>query len=236
MNGAWRNTTTATLMDRKEEKDMRYLLLAFALLLSYPATARVDISIGINVPGIDIGINMPAYPRLVRVPGYPVYYGPDLGLNFFFYDGLYWVFTDDDWFAASWYNGPWRRVERGHVPLYVLRVPVRYYRRPPPYFHGWHVDAAPRWDEHWGKGWREHRGDWDRWDRHNMPSPAPLPNYQRQYKGDRYPFDDDHQQRIERERYRYEPRDDNSRRYGPPGKEKRGNSHRDDHDKGHPRD
>jgi hypothetical protein len=96
---------------------MRSLLLALALLLSYPATARVEVGIGISVPGIDIGINMPAYPRLVRVPGYPVYYGPDIGLNFFFYDGLYWVFIDDDWYAASWYNGPWHRVERGYPDL-----------------------------------------------------------------------------------------------------------------------
>ena len=36
------------------------------------------------------------------------------------------------------------------VPLFVLRVPVRYYRQPPAYFHGWRSDAPPRWGDHWG--------------------------------------------------------------------------------------
>jgi hypothetical protein len=56
---------------------------------------------------VSIGINVPIYPRLVVVPGYPVYYAPQLDSNYFFYDGLYWVFQDDNWYQSSWYNGPW---------------------------------------------------------------------------------------------------------------------------------
>lgn len=192
---------------------MRYLFLALSLLLSLPAAARVEVGIGISVPGIQIGINMPAYPRLVRVPGHPVYYDPNVDLNFFFYDGLYWVFVEDDWFVANWYDGPWRRVERYDVPVFVLRIPVRYYRRPPPYFRGWHRDAPPHWDEHWGREWKERRGDWGNVDRRHMPPPAPLPYYQRRYQGDRYPHEPERQRRIEEERYRYQPRDDATRRY-----------------------
>ena len=47
-----------------------------------------QVSVGIALPGVSIGINVPVYPELVRVPGYPVYYAPQLGANFFFYDGM----------------------------------------------------------------------------------------------------------------------------------------------------
>ncbi|NTV94855.1 MAG: hypothetical protein HGA75_05495 [Thiobacillus sp.] len=205
---------------------MRYLLVVLSLLLCQAAAARTEISVGISVPGLDIGIDMPAYPRLVRVPGHPVYYDPDARANFFFYDGLYWVFVEDDWYASSWYNGPWRRFERDHVPLFVLRIPVRYYRRPPPWFHGWHADAPPRWHEHWGHDWQNRHGDWDKWDRGRMPPPAPLPYYQRRYEGERYPQDADRQRRIESERYHYQPRDEASRRYQQPREERRDGDHR----------
>ncbi|MBI3432927.1 MAG: hypothetical protein HY018_12040 [Hydrogenophilales bacterium] len=188
---------------------MRYLLIVLSMLLASLTAARADVSVGvgIHVPGVSIGINMPAYPRLVRVPGYPVYYDPRVNVNFFFYDGLYWVFQGDNWYVSSWYNGPWDWVDPYDVPLYVLRVPVRYYRRPPPYFHGWRPDAPPRWNEHWGHEWEQRRGGWDTWDRRAAPHPAPLPSYQRNYSGDRYPREPERQQTIRSERYRYQPRE-----------------------------
>jgi hypothetical protein len=192
---------------------MRYLILVFCLLLGAATPAAAQLSIGFSSPGLSIGINVPVYPRLVRVPGYPVYYAPGLDANFFFYDGLYWVFRDDRWYASSWYNGPWKVVDPYNVPLYVLRVPVRYYRRPPEYFHGWHRDAPPRWGEHWGHDWAERRRDWDHWDRRSAPRPAPLPRYQRNYSGDRYPKVDERQRELESRNYRYQPRDPDVRQH-----------------------
>jgi hypothetical protein len=188
---------------------MRYLFIVLSMLLVPLTAARADVSVGvgISVPGVSIGINLPAYPRLVRVPGYPVYYDPYVNVNFFFYDGLYWVFHGDNWYASSWYNGPWYGVDPYDVPLYVLRVPVRYYRQPPPYFHGWRADAPPRWNEHWGRDWEQRRSGWDQWNRHSAPRPAPLPSYQRDYSGDRYPREPERQQTIRTERYRYQPRE-----------------------------
>jgi hypothetical protein len=182
----------------------RLLVLCLALCVVAPATAQV--SIGIGLPNVSIGINLPVYPELVRVPGYPVYYAPGLNANFFFYDGLYWVFLEDEWYASSWYNGPWHRVGPQYVPVYILRVPVRYYRQPPPYFHRWQKNSPPRWGEHWGSEWSQHRSGWDRWNRRSAPAPAPLPRYQRNYSGDRYP-DVDRQQALQQRNYRYQPRD-----------------------------
>lgn len=181
---------------------MRLKILAAALwfgVVAAPAPALAQFS-------VSIGINLPALPQLQLVPGYPVYYAPQLGKNYFFYDGAYWVYEDDRWYASDWYNGPWRGVDPEFVPLYVLRVPVRYYRAPPPYFRGWRTDAPPRWGDHWGSQWsQQHRG-WDQWDRRSAPTPAPLPSYQRQYGADRYP-QAAQQPDLHSRNYRYQARD-----------------------------
>jgi hypothetical protein len=155
---------------------------------------------------VSIGINLGAYPDLVAVPGYPVYYAPRLDSNFFFYDGLYWVYAQDRWYASSWYNGPWDMVAPESVPLFVLRVPVRYYRQPPEYFGGWAPEAPPRWGEHWGREWEQRRSGWDQWDRASAPAPAPLPTYQREYSGAHYPRADQ-QLALRSQNYHYQPRE-----------------------------
>ncbi len=171
-----------------------------------PAFSQVRIGVGIGVPSVSIGINVPTYPALVPVPGYPVYYAPSVNANLFFYDGRYWTLADDHWYASSWYNGPWNIIAPEAVPLFVLRVPVRYYRRPPPYFRGWIGTAPPRWGDHWGPGWAGSRRGWDQWDRHAIPGRAPLPTYQRGYAGDRYPRAEQ-QQALRDQNYRYQSRE-----------------------------
>jgi hypothetical protein len=171
------------------------------------ATAQVQWSLGISTPSVSIGINMPVYPQFVRVPNYPVYYVPNQQSNYFFYDGMYWVFWQDAWYASSWYNGPWYSVEPQVVPFFVLRIPVRYYRSPPTFFFGWVADSPPHWGEHWGNDWSRQRSGWDQWNRRSNPAPAPLPTYQRQYSGDRYPRVVQEQQSLHNRNYRYQPRD-----------------------------
>ena|SRR5438094_1920877 len=185
---------------------MRYGLIVLWMLFWSVTPATAQVSIGIWLPGVSIGINLPVFPELVLVPGYPVYYAPRLPLNFFFYDGMYWVYQRDNWYVSSWYNGPWELVAPEVVPLFVLRVPVRYYRDPPAYFRGWRSDVPPRWGEHWGSEWAQRRSGWDRWNRRSAPAPAPLPLYQRQYSRGRYPRVEQ-QQALHRQNYRYQPRD-----------------------------
>jgi hypothetical protein len=179
-------------------------LLALAPLAPVSAQAATTVS---------IGINLGAYPRLVPVPGYPVYYAPAVNSNYFFYDGLYWNFDGANWYSAAWYNGPWTPVDPYAVPVYLLQVPVRYYHSPPVWFHGWAVGEAPHWHEHWGPAWAERRHDWDsahhdwnrgHWDEHNMPARAPLPTYQRNYSGNRYP-QPQQQVQYHNQNYHYAP-------------------------------
>src|SRR5450759_1539098 len=125
-----------TLLIKMEDimQKIRYGLIVVGMLLCLMTSAEAQVSIGIGLPNVSIGINLPLYPELVPVSGYPVYYAPRVDANYFFYDGMYWVYQDDNWYASSWYNGPWGFVEPNVVPLYILRVPVRYYRQPPAYF------------------------------------------------------------------------------------------------------
>lgn len=201
---------------------IRYPLIALSMLFGAVAAADAQVSVGIAAPGVSIGINLPVYPQLVLIPGYPVYYAPRANSNYFFYDGLYWVYQGDGWYVSSWYNGPWQLILPEYVPLFILRIPVRYYRYPPPYFRGWAFDAPPRWGDHWGRDWEQHRRGWDRWDHRSMPRPAPLPAYQRQYSGPRYPRAAEQQNLIRSERYRYRPHDAVSRQQ----LQQRGNSDR----------
>jgi hypothetical protein len=185
---------------------MRYRLIVMCMWLGLVTSAIAQVSIGIGLPGVSIGINFPLYPELVRVPGYPVYYAPQLNTNYFFYDGMYWVYQRNNWYASSWYNGPWGLVSPEFVPLFILRIPVRYYRSPPGYFRGWQADAPPRWGGHWGNSWQQQRSGWDQWNRNAAPAPAPLPVYQRQYSGARYPRVEQ-QPILHTQNYRYQPSD-----------------------------
>ena len=188
-------------------KKIRYGLVVLSMMFCSVTFAEAQVSIGIGLPNLSIGINLPVFPELAPVPGYPVYYAPQVNGNYFFYDGMYWVYQDDNWYASTWYNGPWGIVEPYAVPLYVLRIPVRYYRQPPVYFRGWQSNAPPRWGQHWGRDWEQRRGGWDRWNRNSVPARAPRPTYQRQYTGDRYPQRVEQQHALRSQSYRYQPRD-----------------------------
>ncbi|WP_084637624.1 hypothetical protein [Paludibacterium yongneupense] len=183
------------------------LLLSPMLLTPMSAPAMADVS-------IDIGIDIPTYPQLVRVPQSPVYYYPDADSNYFFYDGMYWVYQNDRWYASSWYNGPWQFIGPAAVPVYLLRVPVRYYVQAPPYFMRWRPDAPPRWGEHWGPDWQRRHPGWDHWDRRAAPPPAPLPVYQRSFSGDRYPHSPEQQRALQAQHYRYQPHEPAGRPQG----------------------
>ncbi|MDO9069461.1 MAG: hypothetical protein Q7W05_13520 [Deltaproteobacteria bacterium] len=193
-------------------QNIHYGLIMLLMLMGPVNSAKAQVSIGIGLPNVSIGINLPMFPHLTRVPGYPVYYAPQMDANYFFYDGMYWVYQGDDWYASSWYNGPWSFVEPGAVPLFILRIPVRYYRQPPEHFRGWQSNAPPRWGQHWGYEWEQNRVGWDRWNRRSVPAPAPLPVYQKKFSGSRYPVVEQ-QQTLRGQNYRYQPKDTTVRQH-----------------------
>ena len=148
--------------DENERKNMRFMKkLVGVMLLCWASSSFAWMNIQFSVPGVSIGFTAPAYPQFAPVPGYPVYYAPNMGANYFYYNRMYWLYRNDNWYAAARYNGPWGVVPPMEVPGMILRVPVRYYRYPPAYFRGWARDEPPRWGERWGPGWQHRREGWD---------------------------------------------------------------------------
>lgn len=144
-----------------------------------------------------------------------MYYAPQLNADYFFYDGMYWVYQNDYWYSSSWYNGPWWMVGPELLPVFILKIPVRYYRQPPAFFIKWCTDSSPRWDEHWGRDWSQNRNGWDKWDRKSAPRPAALPFYQREYSGERYPRQLEQQQELHQRNYHHQARDPVVRQHYP---------------------
>jgi hypothetical protein len=169
------------------------LLVAASIL---PASAQVY---------SDIDVDLPAFPEMQPIGDSPVYWAPNVDSNYFFYDGVFWDYHHDLWHWSAWYNGPWAVVDPIYVPTYVLWVPIRYYRRPPHYFHAWNPSRPPHWGEHWGRDWQN---------RHNAiygarttpVTRAPLPVYQQQYTRANYPRGQS-QYAIHGQQYGYQPRE-----------------------------
>lgn len=195
-------------MTKSMNKLILFAVLVFSVACTNAPMNQVDAHTHVR-----IGINIPVYPNLVVVPGYPVYYAPQLDFNFFFYDGLYWVYQDDNWYFSSWYDGPWVFISPQAVPLVILQVPVRYYRQPPAHFRGWQLDKPPHWGDHWGRDWERQRHGWSKPDVGTAYKPAPLPLYQRQYPREKYQKKADHQHEIRQQNYNYVPRDPEVRKY-----------------------
>jgi len=179
---------------------MKRFALAFLLLAAsvLPALAQEY---------YDLDVNLPEYPDMQPIPDSPVYYAPAVDANYFYYDGQYWDYYNDGWYASAWYNGPWTYVDPVYVPTYILWVPISYYHRRPAYWHGWASHRPPHWGERWGRDWQA---------RHNQvyggrnarpPQRAPLPNYQRQFTAGNYPRAPQQQMQIHNQNYRYQPRE-----------------------------
>jgi hypothetical protein len=104
---------------------------------------------------VNIGINLPAPPPLVVVPETPVMYAPGVGVNYFFYGGEYFVFSNGAWYVSAGHNGPWMALAPEFVPRPILAVPVRYYRHVPGEWRHAKREGPPPWAPAWGSRWEE---------------------------------------------------------------------------------
>ena len=154
---------------------------------------------------VNIGINLPAPPPLVVIPSSPVQYAPAVEGNYFFYGSEYYVFDGGQWYVSPVYNGPWVVLAPEFIPMPLLQVPVRFYRRPPPAWRAWRHEAPPQWAPAWGQRWQERRHE-------GQAQPRPEPRFE--------PRQERREERREdrREERREERRDD--RRGGERGGER----------------
>jgi len=125
--------------------------LVAACLVGGAAQARVDV-------GLNLNFSVPL--QWAPVPGLPVYYGTNAPTNIFQYGGQYYVFDNGTWYVAPTYSGPWMVMAPQFIPAILLRVPVVYYRAPPPHWHAWRPAAPPRWEVVYGPAWAHVRPAW----------------------------------------------------------------------------
>ena len=82
-------------------------------LVAFPGISRARVDVEIGVPPISVAIGVPpplvisAPPAVEVIPGTYAYFAPDVGVDLFFYDGLWYRSYDGRWFSCASYDGPW---------------------------------------------------------------------------------------------------------------------------------
>jgi hypothetical protein len=112
------------------------LLCAASLAIAvHPASARVNVTVGIELPPPPV-VEFQVEPNVVVVPQTHVYYAPAVTEYDMYRYGPYWYINRSGyWYRSRAYRGPYTAVEYRYVPRQVVVVPARY-RHHPPHPHG----------------------------------------------------------------------------------------------------
>ena len=141
------------------------IVLMALIVFSAQSDARVDVSIGINLPAYTFA----APPPLVVIPGTYAYFVPGIELDVLFYRGYWYRPYEGLWYRARAYNGPWAYIAPARVPRGILELPPGYRHVPPgqrylPYkeynknWRRWERERYWEREEWWREGRRaEHR-------------------------------------------------------------------------------
>ncbi|MEO5617322.1 MAG: hypothetical protein ABIS67_06095 [Candidatus Eisenbacteria bacterium] len=136
-------------------KSMRVLAgCAFATLLALPALAATNLNVSLNLsnaPPPPVVVVQHA-PRTVWLPESRVYVvnDPDFDDDYFQVGGFWYVYSDNYWYRARTWRGPFSVIEHRYVPHSVMVVPAHHWKRHP---HG-----GPPGHMKKGATYVEHRG------------------------------------------------------------------------------
>ena len=128
-----------------------FLVIAAAMLLvvtgfSARSEARVDISVGINIPAYRFA----APPPVVVIPGTYAYFAPDAAVDIVFYRGYWYRPYEGRWYRGRGYNGPWGYLAPARVPRVLIDLP-------PDYRHVYR--------DHRRIDYRDFHRNWGKWER-----------------------------------------------------------------------
>jgi hypothetical protein len=91
-------------------------LLGLTSVLSVQAEVNVNVNVG--VPVVQTPPPSPFVLTAAPVFIYPqdlgIYVAVDIPLDMFYVSGKYYLYQDQQWHRAPYYNGPWRRVKHHH--------------------------------------------------------------------------------------------------------------------------
>lgn len=143
------------------------IMLLCLSVLSARSEARVDVSVGINIPAYRFA----APPPVVVIPGTYAYFAPDAAVDIVFYHGYWYRPYEGRWYRAKGYNGPWAHLAPARVPRVLIDLPPDYRHAYRDYRRIEYRDFHRNWGKwersrYWEKDerWREgrhgnHRGD-----------------------------------------------------------------------------
>ena len=142
--------------------------LAFAARVP-PAQAAVSVGVSINTgnPYRGLSLSFRSRPDLALIPNSRVYYASNIDQDLYQYGDNWYYTTDDCWYTARSYRGPFAQISVSSVPFAVSNIPVNYRR---------HWGGASRGqgygngygnrDQQWGnqnqyQNWGSNRGSWN---------------------------------------------------------------------------
>src|SRR5512146_1084838 len=185
-------------------------LIVMALAVSLPATAEVNVSIGIGLPP---PVVFAAPPEVVVLPDTPdVYVVPTIDIDLYFWGGWWWRFWEGRWYRSSYYDRGW--VYYGNVPRFYYDVDPGwrgYYRDHNWYGHRWNYERIPynRLKRNW-KTWHDN-GRWEKRRNWDVQGYHPRPQGER----DKFRRQREEQYRQRPEVQRHEQWKEEQRRGGP---------------------
>ena len=130
------------------------LLMAAVSVASLPASAQVDVRVGIGLPP---PIVFATPPELIVIPETYVYVVPDVADDIFFYEGWWWRPWGGRWYRSRAYGSGWAYY--GGVPSFYASIPVTWrndYRSHRWYGRPWNYQRIPQYQV---------QQNWNRWQR-----------------------------------------------------------------------
>jgi len=110
-------------------------LALFGLTPVRSGHSEVNVNVNVGVPVVPVPAPQPfvlaAPPEFIYPQELGMYVAVDIPFDMFYISGKYYLFKDDQWQRAQYYNGPWRTVKYKELP-YGLRKHkherIRHYR------------------------------------------------------------------------------------------------------------
>jgi hypothetical protein len=155
------------------------IILALSAVVSVPAMAGVNISIGIALPP---PVVFQAPPDVIVLPDTnDVYVVPGMDIDLFFWSGWWWRLWEGRWYRSHYYDRGWAYYS--YVPRFYYDVDPgwrRYYRAHDWHGHRWNYEPIPygRLHQNW-RGWSGNRY-WERQRTWGVERYQPRPQPQRQ--------------------------------------------------------
>lgn len=147
-------------------------LVAVPLVQAVQAEVKVNVNVGIPVvpvvpviPAPPVAVAAPpqivisAPPEFILPPSLGFYVAVGIPYDMFYIGSTYYLYRDNHWYRGPHYGGPWRAVERRHLPpglrkhkyeriRYLRDEEYRSYREDHDHYRGKHFRPDKEWKEH----------------------------------------------------------------------------------------